>query len=115
VQLDPVVMRGIVLAALCAAGCVLLDCHSAQLRGPGPGYPPAVGHPGSRAAEMPPARNHFSSYGWGSAYDPHPPGSLATPGTPYETGSIPPFPYWFPPYLGPPIGVPPPPVDTPRK
>jgi hypothetical protein len=97
------------IVALCALGC-----HSSDLRGPGPGYPPAVGVPGSRVAEMPPARNSFSNYGWGSAYDPHPPGSLATPGTPSETGSLPPFPYWHP-YFGVPVGAPPPVYDQPRR
>lgn len=94
---------------------LLVGCHSAQLRGPGPDRPPAVGNPGSRAAEMGTGQNSAARYGWGSAYDPHRPGSLATPGHPYETGAIPPFPWWLP-ALGTPMGVPPPPVDpSPRR
>lgn len=82
-----------------------LGCHSASLRGPGPANPPAVGHPGSRAAELPAHRNHPTNYGWGSAYDPHASGGLAAPGGPSETGSIPP---WFTtPFPGRPMGVPP--------
>lgn len=107
-------IRRLVLLCICAVGTTLLDCHSAQLRGPGPGYPPAVGHPSSRAAAMAPGANHPATYGWGSAYDPHRPGSLATPGTPGETGSFPPFPYWHP-YFGYPMGTPPPVYDTPKK
>jgi hypothetical protein len=94
--------------------CIALGCRSAQLRGPGPGNPPAVGHPGSRVAEVPAGRNHPATYGWGSAYDPHTPGSRATPGHPFETGAIPPFPYWHP-YWGRPMGAPPPVIDTPKK
>jgi hypothetical protein len=91
---------------------LLGGCRSAQLRGPGPGDPSAIGYPGSRAAAMAPGRNSPSNYGWGSAYDPHTPGSRATDGTPGEIGSIPPL--TTTPFPGRPMGVPPP-VRDPRK
>jgi hypothetical protein len=87
---------------------LMLGCHSAQMRGPGPGNAPAVGKPGTKTAEMPASRNDPTRYGWGSDYDPHRPGSLATPGTPYETGAVPPFPLGYPLYGAPPVGMPPP-------
>ncbi len=90
--------------------CMALGCHSSDFRGPGPGNPSSVGDPSSRVSAMPPAQNSPFNYGWGSNYDPHRPGSLATPGTPGETGSFPPFPYWHP-YFGYPMGAPPPVVD----
>lgn len=105
-------MSRAVLALLVIAAA--LGCRSADWRGAGPAYPPAIGHPSNRHTAMPPARNHPSSYGWGSAYDPHPSGSLAQPGTPQETGALPPwwFPYGFP--IGRPMGVPPPVADPGR-
>lgn len=63
-----------------------------------------MGHVGSRAAELPPHANSPFNYGWGSGYDPHPPGSLANTGKPSETGSIPPF--WSFQNPGKPMGVP---------
>lgn len=93
---------------------IVLGCRSAQLRGPGPGNASAVGHPESRAAAIPAPRNHPATYGWGSAYDPHTPGSRATPGRPSETGALPPFPYWHP-YFGYPMGAPPPVIDQPKQ
>lgn len=89
----------VVIAAVAATSCT-----SESLRGPGPANPPAFGHRGSRAAELPPSANSPSNYGWGSAYDPHPTGSRATTGRPSETGSIPPF--WSLSTFGKPMGVP---------
>jgi hypothetical protein len=68
---------------------------------------------GNRAAELPPAGNSPSNYGWGSAYDPHPTGSRATMGKPSETGSIPPF--WSLQNPGRPMGVPPKDEDEKKK
>lgn len=82
-----------------------LGCHTSDWSGPGPANPSAMGHPGSRAAELPPHANHPAGYGWGSAYDPHPTGSKATTGRPTETGSLPPF--WSTPWPGRPMGMPP--------
>lgn len=99
----------VVLAALAAMGCT-----SESFRGPGPSNPPAMGHRGSRAAELPPSANSPSNFGWGSAYDPHPTGSRATTGRPSETGSIPPF--WSLTTPGRPMGVPPKnPTDDKKK
>lgn len=103
-------MRLVVVLCLGA----LVGCHSAQLRGPGPGRVSAVGHPGNRETAMPPPRNHPTNYGYGAAYDPHGTGGRAQAAHPAETGAVPwwpygrPWPYWPPLTPGRPIGVPPP-------
>jgi hypothetical protein len=98
---------------LCLVLLVGTGCRSAQLRGPGPYNPSAMGYPGSRAAEMAPGRNSPSNFGWGSAYDPHTPGSRANTGSPGETGSIPPL--LTTPFPGRPMGVPPPVTDDRKR
>ena len=100
--------RDVMRAFLIAVVLVISSCHSAQMRGPGPGYSSAVGYPSNRETAMPPGANHPANYGYGSAYDPHPTGGKAQRGTPGETGATP----WvigFP--AGRPIGVPPPVAD----
>ena len=89
-----------------------LGCSSQSLRGPGPANPSAIGIPGHREAEMPPGANSPSNYGWGSAYDPHTPGSRGTTGRVSETGAVPPL--LITPWPGRPMGVPPPVRDPNR-